>query len=198
MKIIKYPQSCILIETKGKKILIDPGTFEFEEVFLDDWKNSDIILITHKHSDHCNVEAINKIVSENTKVYTTKEVLDFYPDLSAEMVKQGDILDLEGIKIEVVNAVHGYMPFLKKGKEINENVGYIIDDGDKRAYHVSDSICFENNYKCNIIFVPVCNHGLVMGPFEAGLFAKETGAELVIPVHYDNPKFLKNKESVEI
>lgn len=28
-----------------------------------------------------------------------------------------------------------------------------------------------------------------MGPFEASLFAKETGAELAIPVHYDNPNY---------
>ena len=39
------------------------------------------------------------------------------------------------------------------------------------------------------MFVPVCNHGLVMDPFSASLFARETGAGLVIPIHYDNPKF---------
>ena len=31
MKIIKYPQSCLLVETKGKKILIDPGTLKYKE-----------------------------------------------------------------------------------------------------------------------------------------------------------------------
>lgn len=29
MKITKFPQSCLLIETKGKKILIDPGTLMY-------------------------------------------------------------------------------------------------------------------------------------------------------------------------
>ena len=217
MKITKYPQSCILIETKGKKILIDPGNLDFEESFIEEWKNPDTILITHKHADHCNVEAINKIITENTKVYTTKEVLDFYSDLSAEVVKEGDVIDSNEIKIEVVKAVHGYVPLFKQGKGINENVGYIIDDGDKRAYHTSDSICFENDYKCDVLFIPVVGH-IVMGPWEAAMFAKETGASLVIPVHYDHPrhpmdkelvekefsaqdlnyKFLENKESVEI
>lgn len=36
--------------------------------------------------------------------------------------------------------------------------------------------------------MPVSNHGVTMGPWEAALFAKESGAGLVIPVHYDNPE----------
>lgn len=27
-----------------------------------------------------------------------------------------------------------------------------------------------------------------MGPWDAALFAKDTGAKLVIPIHYDNPQ----------
>lgn len=49
MKITKYPQSCLLVETKGKKILIDPGTLKYKEEYFDVWNNVDIILITHKH-----------------------------------------------------------------------------------------------------------------------------------------------------
>ena len=33
MKITKYPQSCLLIESKGKKILIDPGTLKYKEEY---------------------------------------------------------------------------------------------------------------------------------------------------------------------
>lgn len=31
MKLTKYGQSCILIETKNKRILIDPGYLELDE-----------------------------------------------------------------------------------------------------------------------------------------------------------------------
>jgi len=190
MKITKFAQSCFLVETNNKRILVDPGNIQYEESLLNDfWNNIDVILFTHKHGDHIHMEAVNKILENpKTKVYTTQEVKDTYSDLKCEIVKEGSIINLDNIKIEVVKAVHGYMPFLKGGKEINENVGYIIDDGNKRFYLTSDSICFENNYKCDIIAVPVCNHGLVMGPWEAALFSKETGASLVIPMHYDNPK----------
>ncbi|PIZ52479.1 hypothetical protein COY27_00005, partial [Candidatus Woesearchaeota archaeon CG_4_10_14_0_2_um_filter_33_13] len=100
-----------------------------------------------------------------------------------------NVLNFDAIKIEVVKAVHGYMPFLQGGNEIYDNIGFIIDDSENRFYTTSDSISFKNDYKCDILAVPVCNHGLVMGPFEAALFAKETGAKLVIPCHYDNTKF---------
>jgi len=96
---------------------------------------------------------------------------------------------VDAIKIEVVNAVHGYIPHLKGKLEINENIGFIVDDGSNRIYQTSDSIGFKNDYKCDILCVPVCNHGLVMGPFEAAKFAKETEAKLVIPIHFDNPMF---------
>ena len=121
-------------------------------------------------------------------IYSTKEVKDANESLSINIIKENEILKLGDIKIEVVHAIHGYQPLLK-GKEINENVGYIIDDGENRLYTTSDTICFKNNYKANILCVPITGHGLTMSAFEAALYAKEVGATLTIPVHMDNPAF---------
>ncbi|MFH0856412.1 MAG: MBL fold metallo-hydrolase [bacterium] len=199
MKITRFAQSCVLIETNNKRILIDPGFIQYKELYLgNEWRDLDILLITHKHNDHCYSEAIKEILkNEKTKIYTTKEVAEAYPEFTADIIKEGEVLFFEGITIEAVKAVHGYIPLLKDGKEICENVGFIIDDGKKRAYQTSDTICFKNDYKCDILFVPVSNHGLVMSPFEATLFAKETEAELVIPVHCDNPRFPADFEKVD-
>lgn len=199
MRLTRFAQSCVLVETQNKRILIDPGFLQYKKSYLTkEWHNIDIILVTHWHVDHCHFEAIKEILKNpKSKFYTTQEVLNHYPELAANILKEGDILSLENIKIEVVHAAHGYTPYLKGGKEVYENVGYIIDDGKKRAYQTSDTICFENNYKCDILFIPVNNHGLVMGPYEAALFAKETGARLIIPIHYDNPKFPVDLQEVE-
>jgi len=190
MKITKYPQSCLLIESNGKKILIDPGILSYEDSFLNNWKDADLILITHKHADHCYTKIIKEIVRNNkSKIYSSKEVQEFNTDLLINIVRDGDVFEFEGIKIEVVKAVHGYIPALKGEKEINENIGFIIEVENKRIYITSDTICFKNDYKCDVLCLPVSNHGLVMGPFEAALFAKETGASLIVPIHMDNPKF---------
>lgn len=199
MKLTRFGQSCILIETNNKRILIDPGSLLYNQSLLKEhWVDIDVLFVTHKHGDHCDVEAINKIIKNpKTRFYTSQEVADAYTQLSPQIVKAGDVLNFNDLKVEVVKAVHGYMPFLKGGKEIKENVGYIIDDGVNRAYLTSDTICFDNDYKADIVFVPVCNHGVVMGPFEASLFAQETGAKLVVPVHYDNPKYPVNLDLVK-
>lgn len=188
MKITKFPQSCLLIETKGKKILVDPGNLKYKEEYFDIWNNVDVILITHKHPDHCNTEILEKL-NKNITIYSTKEVQDTYTNLNISIVKENDVLNLGDISIEVVHAIHGYQPLLKGAKEVYENVGYIIDDGKNRLYTTSDTICFKNEYKADILCIPVTGHGLTMSAFEAALYAKEVGAILTIPIHMDNPAF---------
>lgn len=194
MKITRFAQSCLLIEIGGKKILIDPGVIKFDESYLEkEWLGIDFILITHKHADHCNVVVIEKIVEKNNSIiFSSKEVSESFPSLNINIVKEKDVVNLKYFKIEVVKAIHGWIPVLKGGKEIFENIGFIIDDGKNRLYHTSDTICFENNYECDFLFVPVGNHGLVMGPFEAALFSKEVNAKIVFPFHYDNPSYSIN------
>ena len=125
----------------------------------------------------------------NKPIYSTNEVQNTYPEINFNIVKQNDIINLNNIKIEVVNAIHGYNPNLKDGKEVYENVGYIIDDGQNRLYITSDTICFKNDYKANIVALPVTAHGLTMSPYEAGLFSKELDANLVLPIHMDNQMY---------
>ncbi len=196
MKITKYPQSCLLVETKGKKILIDPGTLKYKEEYFNVWNSVDIILITHKHPDHCNTEILEKI-NDNIKIYSTQEVQDANKTLNINIIKENDIIELDDIKVEAVHAVHGYQPLLKGGKEIYENVGYIIDDGENRLYTTSDTICFKNDYKADILCVPVTGYGLTMSAFEAALYAKEVGATLTIPIHMDNPVFPPDYKFIE-
>lgn len=188
MKIAKFPQSCLLIETKGKKILVDPGNLKYKEEYLDIWNNVDIILVTHKHPDHCNTEILENL-NKNIIIYSTKEVAEANKSLKISIIKENDIIELDNIKIEVVHAIHGYQPLLKGAKEVHENVGYIIDDGQNRLYTTSDTICFKNDYKADILCIPVTGHGLTMSAFEAALYAKEVGAVLTIPIHMDNPVF---------
>ena len=186
MKITKYPQSCLMVETGNKRILIDAGGLKYQDKFLEEWNKSNIILITHKHGDHIKSDALKNI---NIPIYSTQEVQDAYPEIKFNIVKENDTLDFDSIKIEVVKAIHGYNPLLKNGGQVFENVGYIIDDGSHRLYTTSDTICFNNDYKADVVALPVTAHGLTMSAFEASLFSKELGANLVLPIHMDNEKY---------
>ena len=144
-------------------------------------------------------------INNSIKIYSTQEVKDA-TKLNINIIKENDVIELNDIKVEVVHAIHGYQPLLKGGKEIYENVGYIIDDGENRLYTTSDTICFKNDYKADILCVPVTGHGVTMSAFEAALYSKEVGAVITIPVHMDNPAFppeveydiLENDESIEV
>lgn len=186
MKITKYPQSCLMLETRNKKILIDPGNLKYQDKFLEEWKNANIILITHKHGDHIYKEILKDL---NIPIYSTQEVKNTYPEINFNIVKDKDILTFNDIKIEIVKAIHGYNPNLKNGGQVFENVGYIIDDGKKRLYITSDTICFYNEYKADIIALPITAHGLTMSSYEAALYSKEVGAKLILPIHMDNEKY---------
>lgn len=196
MEITKYPQSCLFIETKGKCILVDPGNLKYKEEYLTCWKRADAILITHKHADHCYTEVL-EILGQEIPIYTTHEVQEANPTLTIQEVKEGDVISLGDIQIEVVHAVHGYQPLLKGDKEIHENVGYVIEDGENRLYATSDTICFKTDIQADILCTPVTGYGLTMSAFEAALFAKEAGATLTIPIHMDNPMFLPDETFIE-
>ena len=72
---------------------------------------------------------------DNAKIYTTKEVADNTDLIAPIIIKQGDIIELGDVKVEVTKAIHGFFTKMKKtGGEIFENVGYILDDGYKRLY----------------------------------------------------------------
>ena len=199
MKITKFNQSCFLIETINKRILIDPGVFGYSDERLDDWSDIDYIFVTHRHGDHCNAEAINTIIErDNAKLYTTKEVVDNVELTNPMIVKQGDVVDLGDIKVEVTKAIHGFFtPMKNSGAEIFENVGFIVDDGNKRFYTTSDTINFCNNYKCDILCMPFNGNGLTLGIVDGIMFAQDINPELVIPVHMEHPMPIMNPD-VEI
>jgi L-ascorbate metabolism protein UlaG (beta-lactamase superfamily) len=196
MKVTKFTHACVQIETNGKTILIDGGAYSSEEEKAD-WIAPDFVFVTHKHGDHFAEEDIQKMKKDNTIFFATQETANAYPNTTFEIVKEGDKIDLGEIKVEITKAIHGYLPHLKGGKEVFEGVGYVFELEGKKVYCVGDSICFDSETKCDILFVPVCNHGLVMGPFEAAAFAKETGATTIVPYHYDSPNYPADMDRVK-
>ncbi len=217
MKITKYPQSCILFEYKNKRILIDPGKFVYSQTDIkpEDWKNIDILLLTHEHSDHAMPEAIKVIVENNNPVILTNKVVHDIlqeQEINSEILEPGQEKVIDDIKITGVKSKHGDMtPF---GKPTPDVIGFLIDD---KLYHPGDSLYLDEKPYADIVCVPI-GGTVVMDGKEAAKFVNEIKPKLAIPIHYSNPiyptttdefekamsdsdvkiKVLENKESIEV
>ncbi len=205
MKITKYPQSAILIEDyKSKRILIDPGSYCYNENFnVDNFGKIDILLLTHDHLDHYCPEAIRILKQNNSKIIilSNKEVqkkLKKDVGLDCEILEVGEERQINNIKIKGTKQIHGDLP---NGKPKPEVIGFLVDD---KFYHPGDTIYLKEKPYAEIVFAPICGT-VVMDVNEAVKFIEEIRPKLAIPIHYDNPKyfteinnFTKEVKNVEV
>jgi L-ascorbate metabolism protein UlaG (beta-lactamase superfamily) len=73
--ITKLVHACLLVETRSSRVLIDPGSFSWNDERLDlaALEGVDRILITHEHADHVSVDFVKAVLemSNNARVETT-------------------------------------------------------------------------------------------------------------------------------
>ncbi|MBN2202894.1 MAG: MBL fold metallo-hydrolase [Candidatus Aenigmarchaeota archaeon] len=190
MRITKYPQSCILIEIENKKILVDPGRYCYGENFKpEDWKDIDVLLLTHGHTDHCSPDAVKTIYENNKpKIIGSKWVGEILSEIDVPhvIIFPGQEEVFEKFSIEAVKALHGESPVMSSSPK--ETVGFLIKS-EKILYHCSDTLYMKDKPNADIVFVPISNSTITMGPKEAAIFVNEINPEIAIPFHYNSPKF---------
>jgi L-ascorbate metabolism protein UlaG (beta-lactamase superfamily) len=64
MKITKYVHSCLLVESKDKVAIFDPGSFSYPEFDVTPLNKLDHIFITHIHGDHYYVPFVKDLLSK--------------------------------------------------------------------------------------------------------------------------------------
>lgn len=193
MKITKYVQSTFLIESEKIRLLIDPGKYNLDHGITHDVIGKiDVMIITHKHGDHFNLELTKSICDQySPKILTNEEISQ---ELTANGIDAtiGEINTdylLEGFNITVIPADHAV-----RGNTI-DTFGIVIERNGKRVYHTSDTRFMDlttlNEDKVkdtDALLVPISNRGVVMGIDDALYFTNELSPKVVIPMHYDSPK----------
>ena len=166
---------------KGKVIYIDP--FKIDK----DYKDADIIFITHDHYDHYSEEDIDKIKKENTIIIVPEELITkllnkgFQKDYIIT-VKPNKKYQVEGIEFETIPAYNINKQFHPKE---NEWVGYIIELNGIKYYIAGDTDITEENkkVKCDVAFVPV-GGTYTMDAKEAATLVNEIKPKIAVPIHY--------------
>lgn len=189
MKITKHAQSCLLVETGGTKILVDPGTFVFGDEGLkpEDFTDIDILIFTHEHPDHFDIENVKKIIAQNhPDVLGTHAVAEALKDISkVNIISAGFQHKFSGFSIEGYPSKHGP---LTNGNVPPPVSGVVIDDGENRLYAPGDTIFLDQSARADIVAVPICGK-VVMDVETAKAEVLKLNPKIVFPYHYDNPTF---------
>lgn len=86
MKITKLVHSCMIVENNGRKILVDPGAYSWqdENVRNTDLSGTNSVVVTHNHPDHLDGEFAKAIfrASPDAKWFGTEQVADELQNIS--------------------------------------------------------------------------------------------------------------------
>jgi len=190
LEVKKIAHASVMITTGEKHIYIDPFYSDSLPTdvrsFYDDAPKGDLLLITHRHHDHCDPETFHKIIDEDTTIIAPKNCSDKI-DGDFISLKVGKSIEVNGIEVE---AVHAYNikrkrdsgePFHPKGK----GVGYLVKVEGKIIYHSGDTEYIpemDELKNVHTALLPIDGH-YTMDIDEAAEAAKSIRPKLVIPMH---------------
>ena len=187
----------------GKVIHVDPVGREGDYSVLPD---ADLILVTHEHGDHLDVDAIAEILTENTSIVVSKSCEGRLE--GAVVLENGEETTAAGFHVEAVpayNVVHMRsegQPYHPKGS----GNGYIITFGDTRVYVAGDTEGTPEMMALDgidIAFLPM-NLPYTMTPEMVAEAARSFKPEVLYPYHYGETdtaliiELLKDSPTIEV
>jgi len=203
LKITFIGHGSLMLAFGGKVIQVDPFGRVADYSRL---PQADVILITHEHFDHLDLNALDMIRKDHTAIVLTETCTK---SVSGGIVmKNGDVRTVEGLEIEAVpayNIVHMRsegQPFHPKGV----GNGYIVTFGDKRVYIAGDT---ENTPEMkqlktiDIAFLPM-NLPYTMTPEMVADAANAFRPKILYPYHFGNTAtsrlvdLLKDNKDIEV
>ena len=195
----------LMFSFEGKTIQVDPWSRLADYSMLPE---ADLILVTHEHGDHLDLEALHTCRKPGTEIVYTE--LCSQKVSSGILMRNGDSRVVKGIQIEAVPAYNirhkrsNGTPFHPKG----DGNGYVLTFGDNslRVYVAGDT---ENIPEMadlkniDIAFLPM-NLPYTMTPEMAAEAAKIIKPEILYPYHFGETdtgklvELLKDEKDIEV
>ena len=153
----------------------------------------DIILITHGHPDHFNIETIDLLRKRGTTVVLPE--IFAWEVKNCVVLKNGDSLEVHNLLIEAVPA-YGVVQMRSPGTLFHprgEGNGYVITFGDKRVYIAGDTENIPEMKQLeavDVAFLPM-NLPYTMTPEMAADAALMIRPKILYPYHFGNSDTLK-------
>lgn len=179
MRLTHLGHACLLVEAGGQRILIDPGVFS---PGLEDLTGLNVILVTHQHADHVDLQRLPAMLVANPQARLYAE-----PQAAAVMA-QGGIRSEHTVAGEELSFGRVLiMPVGEKHALINEalprvgNLGVVIRaEGEPSLFHPGDAYDGESG-QVDILALPL------NAPWTASrdtvAFAQRIAPKVSVPIH---------------
>ena len=182
---IKHASMAITYD--GREIQVDPVINAVEPMTdYTQWPKADIILITHDHYDHLDMEAVEQLSKSDTVVVTNESSSALLG--KGEVMFNGDCLrladDIMLYAVPAYNTTEGHLQFHPKGRDN----GFILELDGLRIYIAGDTEDIEEMEEVkdiDIAFLP-CNQPYTMTIDQAVKAAKTIKPKVLFPYHYNN------------
>lgn len=174
MRLTHYGHACVLVETDGARLLIDPGTlsngFEGERELT-------AVLVTHDHPDHVDVARLGELLAANPDalLYAEPGTVTQLAELGALVATPGEQLTIGGSTVRVLGGAHADV---FDGFPGSGNVAYDIDGG--AFFHPGDS--FElPPHPVDVLGIAVCAPWLKLADTIG--YLRAVAPRVAVPLH---------------
>jgi len=206
MKLSYYGHGCLLLETKGKKLIIDPfithnplvGEMNpaAANVPNPDTVEADFMLLTHGHMDHvADAEAIAK--RTGAFLISTAEIVDYYgkKDIKGHPMNTGGKFNFDFGTLKMVSAIHSSS--LPDGTYAANPVGVVLWNEEGCIYVAGDTALTMDMKlipmtcpKLTAAVLPIGDN-FTMGYEDAVIASDFIECNTIIGCHYDTFGYIK-------
>lgn len=203
LKITFIGHGTLMFTFDGKVIHVDPWSKMADYTKL---PRADIVLLTHDHRDHLDLQALDTVRTKKTTVVLTETCAKQVR--GGIVMNNGNVTTVGGLKIEAVPA-YNIVHMRSKGKPFHPKGignGYVITFSDKRVYVAGDTENvpeMKGLKEIDIAFLPM-NLPYTMTPEMVADAVKAFKPKILYPYHYgktDTSKLLdllKDTKGVEV
>ena len=179
MRIAHLGHACLLVDTGGIRILIDPGGFS---PGIADVTGINVILVTHQHADHVDLQRLPVVLEANpqARMYAEPQAAAVMEEagIAAEHLVSGEALTFGRVQVTPVGERHA---LINEALPRVGNLGVVLrSEGEPGFFHPGDAYDAEPG-RIDILALPL------NAPWTASrdtvAFARRISPRVSIPIH---------------
>lgn len=124
MRVTKHEHACLRLDSEGKTLLIDPGSFTLP---LDDLNDLVGVVLTHEHPDHWTPAQLDAILSQapGVPVFGPEGVVVAASGYDVTKVDVGDELEVGPFRMRFFGGTHSV---IHESIPVIDNLGVLVND----------------------------------------------------------------------